>query len=335
VFERFTDRARRVVVLAQEEARLLAHNYIGTEHVLLGLLREGTSVGARALTSFDVTLEAARNEVASRTGSGGQPPFGHIPFTPRAKQVLEYALREALALGHNYIGTEHILLGLIREGEGLGAQVLVALGVDLAGARQRVVELVAEGTESSESPPPPTPGLMSVPAPRPATQVCVVCGRDPWDADRYVIAAHAMLCGPCVDAAQRALGFSPERTVAMPPRGYGAPPPTPDDLLQIWELFAGGLDKAEYIEDGARLVQLTRISADRHPGMRATFVVDRVRRTGPQSADIHYFALVEPGGMRIEFEGRVVHADGRWKLARESYLEVMARGGVTPDDLEA
>ena len=131
MFERFTDRARRVVVLAQEEARLLNHNYIGTEHILLGLIHEGEGVAAKALESLGISLEAVRSQVEEIIGQGGSSPSGHIPFTPRAKKVLELSLREALQLGHNYIGTEHILLGLIREGEGVAAQVLVKLGADL------------------------------------------------------------------------------------------------------------------------------------------------------------------------------------------------------------
>jgi len=142
MFERFTDRARRVVVLAQEEARALDHNYIGTEHVLLGLLRETEGAACRALEALGVSLEAARQQVEEIIGRGQQRPSGHIPFTPRAKKVLELSLREALQLGHDYIGTEHILLGLIREGEGVAAQVLVRLGADLNLVRQKVVELV-------------------------------------------------------------------------------------------------------------------------------------------------------------------------------------------------
>ena len=143
MFERFTDRARRVVVLAQEEARLLNHNYIGTEHILLGLIHEGEGVAAKALESLGVSLEAVRNQVEEIIGQGGTSPSGHIPFTPRAKKVLELSLREALQLGHNYIGTEHILLGLIREGEGVAAQVLVKLGADLSRVRQQVIQLLS------------------------------------------------------------------------------------------------------------------------------------------------------------------------------------------------
>ena len=143
MFERFTDRARRVVVLAQEEARLLNHSYIGTEHILLGLIHEGEGVAAKALESLSISLEAVRNQVEEIIGQGGSSPSGHIPFTPRAKKVLELSLREALQLGHNYIGTEHILLGLIREGEGVAAQVLVKLGADLSRVRQQVIQLLS------------------------------------------------------------------------------------------------------------------------------------------------------------------------------------------------
>ncbi|MGJ4137916.1 ATP-dependent Clp protease ATP-binding subunit [Corynebacterium evansiae] len=149
MFERFTDRARRVVVLAQEEARALNHNYIGTEHILLGLIQEGEGVAAKALESMGISLDAVRTEVKDIIGTGGHPPSGYIPFTPRAKKVLELALREALQLGHKYIGTEHILLGLIREGEGVAAQVLVKLGADLSRVRQQVIQLLS-GYEGNE-----------------------------------------------------------------------------------------------------------------------------------------------------------------------------------------
>jgi len=150
MFERFTDRARRVVVLAQEEARMLNHNYIGTEHILLGLVREGEGVAAKALEAMDISLNGVREQVQEIIGEGSHSPSGHIPFTPRAKKVLELSLREALQLGHNYIGTEHILLGLIREGEGVAAQVLGKLGADLGSVRQQVIQLLS-GYEGKES----------------------------------------------------------------------------------------------------------------------------------------------------------------------------------------
>jgi len=144
MFERFTDRARRVVVMAQEEARRMSHNYIGTEHILLGLLGEPEGAAARALAGFGMSLDGAREEVVAIVGTGQASPTGHIPFTPRAKKTLELALREALQLHHNYIGTEHILLGIIREGEGVGAQVLSQHG-DLEAIRGGVLNLLPVG----------------------------------------------------------------------------------------------------------------------------------------------------------------------------------------------
>ncbi len=151
MFERFTDKARHVVVLAQEEARGMQHNYIGTEHVLLGLLGEPDGVGARVLNGFGLSLAEAREEVLARVGPGKKSPEGHIPFTPKSKKALEYALREALKLGHNYIGTEHILLGLVRESEGIGAQVIAAHTPEPVEVRVRlaVLDLVPAGTPST------------------------------------------------------------------------------------------------------------------------------------------------------------------------------------------
>jgi len=142
MFERFTDRARRVVVLAQDEARRLDHNYIGTEHILLGLIHEGDGIAAQALQSLGISLDAVRQQVEEIIGRGQQAPVGHIPFTPRAKKVLELSLSESLQLGQDYIGTEHVLLGLVREGDGVAAQVLVRLGADLNRVRQQVIQLL-------------------------------------------------------------------------------------------------------------------------------------------------------------------------------------------------
>jgi ATP-dependent Clp protease ATP-binding subunit ClpC len=157
MFERFTDRSRRVVALAQEEARMLDHGWLGTEHILLGLIREGDGTGARALESLGISLDAVREQVEEIIGRGQQVPSGHIPFTPRAKKVLALSLRESLQLGHNYIGTEHILLGLLREGDGVAAQVLVRLGADLNRVRERVIQLLhgfqGEDVESAGSRP--------------------------------------------------------------------------------------------------------------------------------------------------------------------------------------
>ena len=169
MFERFTDRSRKVVVFAQEEARLLNHNYIGTEHVLLGLVREGEGIGANALGAMGIALTDVRSEVEAIIGRGQAPSTGHIPFTPRAKKVLELSLREALQLGHNYIGTEHILLGLIREGEGVAAQVLEKLGANLDRVRQIVLQLLSGYTVGEEVP--------QLEEPTPSQPLCPSCRR--------------------------------------------------------------------------------------------------------------------------------------------------------------
>ena len=155
MFEKFTDRARRVVVLAQEESRLLDCEHIGTEHLLLGILREGEGAAALALAGLSLDLDQARRIVLELTGRGDGAPSGHVPFTPRAKKVLELALREALEMGHDYIGTEHLLLGLLREGEGVGAQVLQRVGADLDTVRQQVIEILRSGAAITAEPPPP------------------------------------------------------------------------------------------------------------------------------------------------------------------------------------
>lgn len=154
MFDRFTDRARKVVVLAQQQAFELKHNYIGTEHILLGLLAEEGGVARTTLTALHVDLDKAKDLVREIIGVGNDTPIGHLPFTPRAKKVLELALREALQLGHNYVGTEHILLGLLREGEGVGAQVLQKFDITLNQARQATIEILSGyKVESSYEPP--------------------------------------------------------------------------------------------------------------------------------------------------------------------------------------
>ena len=154
MFERFTERARQVIVLAQAEARALEHNYIGTEHLLLGLLREEEGIAARVLMSFDVTVDEVRAQVARIIGQGDEVVGGHIPFTPRSKKILELSLREALAVGHNYIGTEHILLGLMREGEGVAVRILLDFGASPAAVRDEVLRLLTSSRGEVGAPPP-------------------------------------------------------------------------------------------------------------------------------------------------------------------------------------
>jgi ATP-dependent Clp protease ATP-binding subunit ClpC len=151
MFERFTNRARRVLVLAQEEASSMNHSFIGTEHILLGLIGEGEGVAAKALASLDISLVPVREQIEKTMGTAGTPPSGSPPFTPRAKKVLELSLREALQLGHSYIGTEHMLLGIVREGEGVATAILVGLGADQIKVRQRVTSLMAEAEGQSQA----------------------------------------------------------------------------------------------------------------------------------------------------------------------------------------
>jgi ATP-dependent Clp protease ATP-binding subunit ClpA len=222
MFERFTDRARRVVVLAQEEARMLNHNYIGTEHILLGLAHEGEGVAAKALEGLGIHLEAVRQQVEQIIGKGQQAPSGHIPFTPRAKKVLELSLRESLQLGHDYIGTEHILLGLIREGDGVAAQVLVRLGADLNRVRAEVIKLVHGGRGEEER----------VVGPRPSPAIRDVFFREVQSALRSIeqrltaIERHlGMTHGPAADAPEAAAADAPEAAAADAPEAAAADAP--------------------------------------------------------------------------------------------------------------
>jgi ATP-dependent Clp protease ATP-binding subunit ClpC len=183
VFERFTDRSRRLVVLAQEEARLLHHDYIGTEHLLLGLLAKSEGLAARALVSCDVHLDAARTEVVEIVGRGASPPSGHIPFTERAKATLERSLRESLQLGHNYIGTEHILLGLLADSSAVAVRVLDNLQIEPARVRERLLQLIAD----LAPPEVPTTAASS------ETTVFVVPGPTAEHLDEVVRAVHGLI----------------------------------------------------------------------------------------------------------------------------------------------
>jgi ATP-dependent Clp protease ATP-binding subunit ClpC len=179
MFERFSDRARRVVVLAQEEARLLNHNYIGTEHLLLGLIHEGEGVAAQALASVQITLDDVRHDVEEIIGPTAASPVGNIPFTPRLKKVLELSLREALQLGHNEIRTEHLLLALCRAGQGVAAQVLVRRGANLTRVRAAVIQFMPQGTsEPAETRPRPRRGVGPARSSPPTAAECPHCRSD-------------------------------------------------------------------------------------------------------------------------------------------------------------
>ena len=210
MFERFTDRARRVVVLAQEEARLLSHNFIGTEHVLLGMIHEGEGIAAQVLESAGISLEAARAKVAAIVGPGASSPSGHIPFTPRAKKVLEMALREAIQLGDNFIGTEHLLLGLLREGQGVAVDVLQNSGADLRRLREQVIDLAGgQRTTLFEAEEPDRPGRLK-PEIQPSSSAraslhCSFCN-EPQDRVAKLIAGPGVyICDRCVALCQEIL----------------------------------------------------------------------------------------------------------------------------------
>lgn len=212
MFERFTDRARRVLVLAQEEARLLNHSFIGTEHLLLGLLHEGDGIAARVLNQQQITLVAAREKIEVSIGPSDGPSIGSPPFTPRAKKVLELSLREALQLGHHYIGTEHILLGILREGEGVGARTLVEMGATLDATRDVVLTLLSGLPPEDPAFPPPSTrsgrrlllgprrwGQVAVGTLRPgAPNACSFCGRQPPESGQLFAGAGASICEHCV-----------------------------------------------------------------------------------------------------------------------------------------
>ena len=199
--------------LAQDEARVLNHNYIGTEHLLLGLIREGDGIGAQTLEALGISLAIVRKEIEEIIGSGGQVSSGNIPFTPRAKKALDLALQEARDLGHNYVGTEHLLLGLVREGDGVAAQVLSELGADLTRVRIQVVRTLSVHTPSSRQP------------------ACSFCGRDLSEAAHYVRGEAVAICDACVAAARVAItnADSDQRTLVLPVRGAGAVPGADDD----------------------------------------------------------------------------------------------------------
>ncbi|MEA2702437.1 MAG: ATP-dependent Clp protease ATP-binding subunit ClpC [Actinomycetota bacterium] len=224
MFERFTDRARRVVVLAQEEARLLDHDYIGTEHLLLGLIQEREGLAAKALEELGISLDNVRTQVVDMIGRGVRAPKGHIPFTARAKKVLEFSLRSALELGHNYIGTEHILLGLIREGTGVAAQVLGRLGADAQRVRDQVTALLSEYAAAGRARP---EAITSIPY-----EAANLAGGKVIEPEHYLLAILAL---PDTRAARAlaALGVTREALETAlaaldppgPPAEGGAPPP--------------------------------------------------------------------------------------------------------------
>ena len=321
MFERFTDRARRVVVLAQEESRLLNHNYIGTEHILLGLIHEGEGVAARALESLEISLGSVRTQVEAIIGHGGSAPAGHIPFTPRAKKVLELSLREALQLGHNYIGTEHILLGLIREGEGVAAQVLVNLGADLPTVRTRVIMILSgyggrmEPAIHPDMPPhfPPIgrSGTFATAMMRsPSGRRCSFCGRDLAHVARYAPGTGVAICDECIVVAYTALegAADEDRILVFPPRVVGSvpltDPPAADQIVDAFE-------------------QISPIA-----GVSLRLI--EIRFMTPDLAELRYNLSVEGVGEDIPWVGIATRSEGAWIVHEEMIPRALIDLGIEP-----
>ncbi len=257
MFERFTDRARRVLVLAQDESRQLNHSFIGTEHILLGLFDENDGIAAQALRRLEISGTAVRAKVKETIGASGEQSgigqSGPPPFTPRAKKVLELALREALQLGHSYIGTEHLLLGVVREGEGVGAHVLVSLGADLSRVRQQVIQLlVGEHGDvppaASASTPPPRIGGFH----RTILVSCSFCGLRPPESGRLISGDNAFICERCIRQWSDRLGADPGPVGPVVSRVYVAPSPgnAPDDAADDTDEAIGDAGEAPDDADG-------------------------------------------------------------------------------------
>jgi hypothetical protein len=326
VFERFSDRARRVLVLAQEEARLLKHPFIGTEHILLGLIHEGEGVAARALEELEISLEDVRAKVHDAVSPSSTPAIGSPPFTPRAKKVLELSLREALQLGHNYIGTEHILLGLVREGDGVAAQVLVSLGLDLAAIRQKVVQLVSGKRGTGE------PG---------GFVECSFCGRRPPESGQLVSGRDGVyVCEHCVRDLSHRLEADTDDDRGVVPSPVVITGRHPDDEEAAREEIASAFGHALVLSDDRRTVPSVeggellgpclKEAQERHAALRhmdQSVTIDRIQFVDEEHASIS-FALAAEGLSSEMRQGEALVVDARWKVARATFCDMMHLAGV-------
>jgi hypothetical protein len=328
--------------MAQEEARLLNHNYIGTEHLLLGLINDDGGIGARALRSLGVSLEEARAHVHEAVGYGSAHPSGHIPFTDRAKKVLEYSLREALQLGHNYIGTEHILLALIREGEGVAAQVLGRLGIDLNATRAAVMDLVADKADfvsqamSAHVSFAPTDVAVAFDASDDAAR-CAFCGRDLWEAAHFVFGEAAAMCDRCISAAHDGLAKAPpdRQLVFLPVRITGDAPDdrSTDAITDVLTRVSHAASAAEILEHIAADASPDTLTTDIEQLLRrantlpaATLRIDRVRFAGADSATVRVSHVsTETVSVQSVHDIAVVRRDGRWLLTPRAARVVLGR----------
>jgi hypothetical protein len=347
VFERFTDRSRRVLVLAQEEARLLEHSFIGTEHILLGLIHEGEGVAAKALQSMDVSLEAVREKVKETIGLAGSAPTGSPPFTPRAKKVLALSLREALQLGHSYIGTEHLLLGLVREGEGVAAQVLRSLGADLPRVRREVMQLLSGRQSEDPVTARASPSLVGASNPRARVVLCSFCGRGPPESGQLLSGTNAFICEHCIHEWSARLGTlgTPHGWFSIASPGRAVPvagePPEHSEIAES-AIRAAFADSGKASEDGVSVPTVERgetlgpvlaTARDNRRGIApqgAEFVtsVDEIVFTDPDHAAVWFSIAVDGRTLLPHHRGDALVVDGVWKVARSTFCNLMALAGV-------
>ncbi len=352
MFERFTDSARRVLVLAQDEARLLGHGFIGTEHVLLGLMHEGET--EEALTAAGVTLERLRDQISKTitltvAGTPGSPPF-----TPRAKKVLELSLREMVSRGANSIEPGDLLLGLLREGEGVGVQALVTLGVDLAALRQHVLDRSSsrpsepgvrpEGLGGWRSRAPASLGIVGIPSGMPLGpgmaigrrfETCVLCGRDLWEVQHFVSDGNLMVCGECIADASRVIQEAPAEVhrLMLPPRVFGAVPhPEAQSEIVTAVGYVVGPEPEEgrgpYLEDAEALRLPMMRAGDRLPPGGAKGVVRRIRFISADTAWVELTVQLGEGRGGFPFQGPVRRIDGKWKVTRQLLATMLGRIGI-------
>ena len=346
VFERFTDAARHVLVLAQEEARLLDHGFIGTEHLLLGLLKQdGEAV--RLLVEQGASLPVVRSRVEETIGLAGGPPTGSPPFTPRAKKALELALREAVRLGSHNIGSEHILLGVIREGEGVGVQVLVGLGIDLTAVCRRISEQLAAVDEGV-----PSTGLRfdDVPADddvdRGTVVVCSFCGLAPPASGRLVSGNNAFICENCILRWSRRLGTDPRRSgrgwaskassTAMAPFEPEGAAAARDEIRAAFAASRVPSDDGRSVpavERGTDLGPTLVLANGRHPGIvgdgsNVTISADEIRFYDTGRAAVWFSISLGDRTLLGGQQGEAVLVDGQWKMARTTFCRLMELAGV-------
>lgn len=349
MFERFTDSARRTVVLAQEESRLLSHDYIGTEHVLLGLVVQDEGAASGVLRAAGVTPDAARAAVLKLTGQGRRTPSGHIPFTPQAKKVLEQSLRHAIELDHDHIGTEHLLLGLLDETDGVSARALRDLDCDPVVLREQALSTAASGPE-------PVPNLPTHRGPLEAAvfarsavasgvggasrgAVCSFCGRDLWEVEHHVASARARICADCVEASRRAIEHARSKgqpitdPLRLEPRVFGPVPPDDDAVDEVTEaygvVFGTTSDddtRAEALEDGSMIGPLLHEARARFPQATDGVVVEALRFVEPDRAEVRFSVLLGAAG--FPFEGEAVRRGGRWRVSRRTFCQLLAMAGV-------